>query len=125
MRISDWSSDVCSSDLPIRRISREIRRIKSDQLFIRLAPGTVPVELTELAVSFNDMLDRIEDGFHRLPNFSADIATELRKPINNLKTQPVADISQPRDIDQYREVIYISLDEIDGMSKMDVEMHCF
>src|SRR3546814_9937200 len=94
MRISDWSSDVCSSDLavyqghaPIRRISREIRRIKSDQLFIRLVPSTVPVELTELAVSFNDMLNRIEDGFQRLSNFSADIAHELRTPITNLKTQ--------------------------------------
>src|SRR3546814_4869597 len=33
MRISDWSSDVCSSDLPVRRQSRRARR--SDR---RLAP---------------------------------------------------------------------------------------
>src|SRR3546814_20561640 len=26
MRISDWSSDVCSSDLPLERVNKEIKR---------------------------------------------------------------------------------------------------
>src|SRR5690606_34834482 len=104
------------------RISAEIRRIKSDHLSIRLAPNTVPVELTELAVSFNDMLDRIEEGFSRLSNFSADIAHELRTPITNLKTQTEVALSQPRDIEQYREILYSNLEEYDRMAKMVSDM---
>ncbi|WP_397474980.1 Cu(+)/Ag(+) sensor histidine kinase [Pusillimonas sp.] len=113
---------VYQGHAPIRRISREIRRIKSDQLFIRLDPGTVPVELTELAVSFNEMLDRIEEGFQRLSNFSADIAHEMRTPITNLKTQTEVALSQSRDVDQYREILYSNLEEYERMAKMVADM---
>jgi len=119
--LATWLA-VYQGHAPIRRISREIRRIKSDQLYIRLAPSTVPVELTELAVSFNDMLDRIEDGFQRLSNFSADIAHELRTPITNLKTQTEVALSQARDLEQYREILYSNLEEYERMAKMVGDM---
>ena len=48
----------------------------------------MPVELERLALSFNHMLERIEDALTRQSNFSADIAHEIRTPITNLVTQP-------------------------------------
>ncbi|CAM5565938.1 Cu(+)/Ag(+) sensor histidine kinase [Eoetvoesiella caeni] len=119
--LATWLA-VYRGHAPIRRISREIRRIKSDQLHIRLAPDTVPVELTELAVSFNDMLNRIEGVFRRLSNFSADIAHELRTPITNLKTQTEVALSQARSVDQYREILYSNLEEYERMAKMVGDM---
>src|SRR5699024_6991853 len=108
--LTTWFA-VYQGHAPLRRISAEIRHITSDHLSIRLAPDTVPVELTELAVSFNEMLDRIEEGFQRLSNFSADIAHELRTPITNLRTQTEVALSQSRDLEQYKEVLYSSLEE--------------
>jgi len=119
--LATWLA-VYRGHAPIRRISREIRRIKSNQLHIRLAPDTVPVELTELAVSFNDMLNRIEGVFRRLSNFSADIAHELRTPITNLKTQTEVALSQARSVDQYREILYSNLEEYERMAKMVGDM---
>lgn len=119
--LATWFA-VYQGHAPLRRISAEIRRIKSDHLSIRLAPNTVPVELTELAVSFNDMLDRIEEGFQRLVNFSADIAHELRTPITNLRTQTEVALSQARDLEQYREILYSSLEEYERMAKMVGDM---
>ena len=119
--LATWFA-VYQGHAPLRRISAEIRRIKSDHLSIRLAPNTVPVELTELAVSFNDMLDRIEEGFSRLSNFSADIAHELRTPITNLRTQTEVALSQSRDIEQYREILYSNLEEYERMAKMVGDM---
>lgn len=119
--LATWIA-VYQGHAPLRRISREIRRIKSDQLYIRLDPNSVPVELTELAVSFNDMLKRLEDGFKRLSNFSADIAHELRTPITNLKTQTEVVLSQGRNIDQYREILYSNLEEYESMAKMVGDM---
>ena len=107
---------------PIRRISREIRRIGSDQLHTRLDPHAVPRELAELAGSFNEMLGRLEDVFKRLSAFSGDIAHELRTPITNLKTQTEVALSQARSIDQYREVLYSSLEEYERMGKMVADM---
>ena len=119
--LATWFA-VYQGHAPLRRISAEIRRIKSDHLSIRLAPDTVPVELTELAVSFNDMLDRIEESFARLANFSADIAHELRTPITNLRTQTEVALSQWRDLEQYREVLYSNLEEYERMAKMVGDM---
>ena len=119
--LATWFA-VYQGHAPLRRISAEIRRIKSDHLSIRLAPNTVPVELTELAVSFNDMLDRLEEGFQRLSNFSADIAHELRTPITNLRTQTEVALSQPRDLAQYQEILYSSLEEYERMAKMVGDM---
>lgn len=107
---------------PIRRISREIRNIRSDQLHIRLATDAVPTELVELATSFNQMLDRLEDVFKRLSDFSGDIAHELRTPITNIKTQTEVALSQARGVDQYREILYSNLEEYERMAKMVGDM---
>lgn len=119
--LATWFA-VYQGHAPLRRISAEIRRIKSDHLSIRLAPATVPVELTELAISFNDMLDRIEESFARLSNFCADIAHELRTPITNLRTQTEVALSQARDLEQYQEILYSSLEEYERMAKMVSDM---
>src|SRR5699024_12242761 len=78
---------VYQGHAPIRRISREIRRIGSDQLHTRLDPDAVPRELVELAVAFNEMLGRLEAGFQRLSAFSGESASEIRTAITDLKTQ--------------------------------------
>lgn len=71
-----------------RGISRSMNQppdqnITSRDLDVRLDPQAVPVELERLALSFNHMLERIEDVFTRQSNFSADIAHEIRTPITN------------------------------------------
>ena len=73
-------------------------------------------------MSFNDMLERIGDGFRRLSNFSADIAHELRTPITNLTTQTHVALSQARTTEEYREILYSSQEELDRMSKMVGDM---
>ncbi|MHB1231075.1 MAG: Cu(+)/Ag(+) sensor histidine kinase [Burkholderiales bacterium] len=107
---------------PLRNISSKIRGITSDQLHVRLTPEAVPIELAELAASFNDMLGRIEDGFRRLSNFSADIAHELRTPVTNLTTQTQVALTKARSVEQYREILYSSLEEYERMAKMIGDM---
>lgn len=66
----------------------------------------MPVELERLALSFNHMLERIEDVFTRQSNFSADIAHEIRTPITNLVTQTEIALSQSRSPQELEEVLY-------------------
>ncbi|MHB1198941.1 MAG: Cu(+)/Ag(+) sensor histidine kinase [Polaromonas sp.] len=107
---------------PLRKISAKIRGITSERLHVRLKPEAVPIELAGLVASFNDMLERIEAGFGRLSNFSADIAHELRTPVTNLTTQTQVALSQTRSADEYREVLYSNLEEFERMSKMIGDM---
>lgn len=119
--LATWLA-VHQGHAPIRRISREMRRIRSDQLHVRLEPGAVPTELVELATSFNGMLERLQNVFRRLSDFSGDIAHELRTPITNLKTQTEVALSQARSVEQYREVLYSNLEEYERMAKMLSDM---
>ncbi len=70
----------------------------------------IPLELQQLVLSFNAMLDRLEDAFVRLSNFSADIAHELRTPISNLMTHTEVVLTKKRNIDAYEENLYSNLE---------------
>lgn len=113
---------VYQGHAPLRRVSQEIKGITSENLDVRLQPDQVPIELEQLAVSFNAMLEQIEDVFKRQSNFSADIAHEIRTPITNLVTQTQIALSQKRSTEDYREVMYSNLEEYQRMSKMVSDM---
>lgn len=107
---------------PLRRISARMRELSGEQLHARLDPNRVPIELEELVVAFNAMLDRIEGSFKRLRDVTADMAHELRTPITNLTTQTQVALSQAREADAYREVLYSSLEEYERLSVMIADM---
>lgn len=107
---------------PLRDIARVARGISATRLDQRLAVDAVPTELVDVAASFNGMLDRLEDSFRRLQDFSADIAHELRTPVGNLMMQTQVALSRARSTDEYREVLYSALEEYDRMARMFSDM---
>lgn len=121
MLILVWLA-VYQGHAPLRRITGEIRQITTDQLHVRLAPNSVPAELAPLALSFNTMLERIEDMVHKLSNFSADIAHELRTPVTSLMTQTQVALASNRSVDEYREILYSNLEEYERMAQMIGDM---
>ncbi len=121
MGLMGWIA-VRQGHAPLHDIVARIRRISANQLDTRLSPETVPAELTDLAASFNEMLERMEEAFQRLWNYSADIAHELRTPVTNLMTQTQVALSQARTIDQYREILYSNSEEYERMAQMIGDM---
>ena len=113
---------VRQGHIPLRRIITQIQKISTNQLHIRLSPASVPKELVNLAISFNEMLERMEEAFQRLSNFSADIAHELRTPVTALMTQTQVALSNARSIEQYREILYSNLEEYERMAQMIGDM---
>lgn len=107
---------------PLRNIVEQIRHISANELNTRLTPESVPRELTDLAVSFNDMLERMEDAFLRLSNFSADIAHDLRTPVTTMLTQTQVALSQTRSIEEYQEILYSNIEEYERMAQMINDM---
>jgi len=107
---------------PLRRLSKVIHDVRPDGLHIRLEPATLPAELQQLAASFNAMIERLEDSFSRLADFSADIAHELRTPLTNIITQTQVVLGKSRSQEQYRELHYSNLEELERLAKMVNEM---
>ncbi|WP_455813624.1 Cu(+)/Ag(+) sensor histidine kinase [Pseudomonas graminis] len=107
---------------PLRNVSLKIKNITSDNLDVRLDPKRVPIELEQLVISFNQMIERIEEVFTRQANFSADIAHEIRTPVTNLLTQTEIVLSQRRPVKELEEVLYSNLEEYQRMAKMVSDM---
>jgi two-component system heavy metal sensor histidine kinase CusS len=107
---------------PVREMADVAKGISANHLSDRLSPQTVPPELANLAVAFNEMLTRLEGSFHRLSDFSSDLAHELRTPISNLMTQTQVALSKGRSADEYREVLYSNLEEYERLARMIADM---
>ncbi len=66
---------------PLVEIERTTRRIARGDLSERINPPLTKDEIGQLAVSFNSMVARLEDAFHRQKQFVADASHELRTPL--------------------------------------------
>src|SRR3546814_2868784 len=58
----------------------------------------------------------------RISDWSSDVCSSDLTPITKLKTQTEVALSQSRDIEQYREVLYSCLEEYERMAKMVGDM---
>jgi two-component system heavy metal sensor histidine kinase CusS len=103
---------------PLVEITRAAQRITATQLHERIDPAQWPRELTALATAFDEMLSRLEYSFTQLSQFSADLAHELRTPINNLRGEAEVALSRTRTPDDYRQVLESSLEEYARLSRM-------
>ena len=101
---------------PLKRVSAAIARIRSTTLHEHVDSSRLPLELSSLAVSFNDMLDRLQEAFERLSRFSADIAHELRTPINNVRGEIEVTLQRVRVPEDYQETLGSCLEECDRLS---------
>jgi two-component system heavy metal sensor histidine kinase CusS len=103
---------------PVRAIRDTACRIRSTTLQERIETAGLPAELFELAGTFNEMLGRLEIAFGRLAQFSADIAHELRTPVNNLRGEAEVALGQARSPEEYREVLGSCLEECARLARL-------
>jgi two-component system heavy metal sensor histidine kinase CusS len=64
------------------------------------------------------MLERLEESFERISRFSADIAHDLRTPVNNIRGEAEVALARPRTADEYRDVLESSLEEAVRLSEL-------
>ncbi len=107
---------------PLRQVTDTVAGISAERLADRLPAADLPTELQPLATAFNAMLARLDDSFRRLSEFSSNIAHELRTPISNLMTQTQVALSSARGKDEYKEILYSSLEEYERMAQMVGDM---
>jgi two-component system heavy metal sensor histidine kinase CusS len=103
---------------PVEEMATTARHISSTNLRERILPEGYPSELASLASTFNEMLDRLEESFERISRFSADIAHDLRTPVNNLRGEAEVALARARSAGEYRDVIESFLEEAVRLSDL-------
>jgi len=107
---------------PLRAMRERAAQVTASRLDERLPIDAVPVEFANLAVTLNEMLERLQHAFRRLSAFSSDIAHEFRTPISNLMTQTQVELSQARDSADYRDVLVSNCEEFERLGRMITDM---
>jgi len=103
---------------PVEQIAITAQHISSTNLHERILPEGYPFELASLADTFNKMLDRLEESFARISRFSADIAHDLRTPVNNIRGEAEVALARARTVDEYRDVLGSCLEEAVRLSDL-------
>ncbi|NOX18342.1 MAG: HAMP domain-containing protein [Chlorobi bacterium] len=96
---------------PIDEMSAKARRIGEENLKERLPVKNPDDELGNLALVFNEMLERIQKSFLRLKQFTSDAAHELRTPLTAIRSIGEVGLHGNKDAKQYREIIGSILEE--------------
>lgn len=103
---------------PIESIGRTAARIRATTLHERISTAGLPAELRGLAETFNGMLDRLQQSFRHVSQFSDDVAHELRTPINNLRGEIEVALSKARSEEDYRDILGSCLEECARISRV-------
>ncbi|MGT0251195.1 heavy metal sensor histidine kinase [Burkholderia pyrrocinia] len=103
---------------PLREIVANTGRITVDKLDTRLDASRAPRELTALVDAQNAMLGRLQQAFGHLSQFSADLAHDLRTPLNNMRGATEVALARPRSADEYQALLESNLEEYDRLARM-------
>lgn len=103
---------------PISRLARRVAAIDATSLDQRLVLQDAPTEVRELAESFEIMRTCLQVAFAALSDYSAEMAHELRTPLHVLRQQIEVALGRARSVDEYRDVLSSSLEEIEQLRRM-------
>lgn len=103
---------------PIRRMVYVTRKITSEDLSLRLDSIESHDEIGELAETLNAMIDRLDQSFQQITQFSGDVSHELRTPLAQLKCNADIALRKPRTPEEYRQVLRNIVEDADQLQKI-------
>jgi heavy metal sensor kinase len=103
---------------PVTQVAQTAQRISGSNLSLRIPSRGAGDELDYLIETFNRMIERLESSFNQIRQFSTDVSHELRTPITAIRGQLEVALFTAKDIDQYREAMLNSLQDIERLSQI-------
>lgn len=103
---------------PVAALTDAANEIKATDLSARLPTQFgVRDELTDLAETFNSMIERLEASFNRERRFSANAAHELLTPLTTMRSSVEVVLRKERDAAKYQKTLGTILVDVDEMSE--------
>lgn len=97
---------------PISQIVDEVEQITAKHLHKRVNEGNLRDEIAQLAMTFNQMLFRLEDAFVSQRSFVSHASHELRTPLTNILGTLQTSLSYDKNPADWRESMEVSVEEL-------------
>ena len=102
---------------PVERMTSDAQEIGTDRLHERVAVPATDDEVGRLAVTLNDMLERIERGVLARRRLVADASHELRTPLAVMRAEIDVGLLREELSPGARDVLHSAVDEVDRMTR--------
>lgn len=103
---------------PIHQIISTTNTITATSLHERLPIEGPEDELQNLSKTLNGMIDRLEDSFTQIQQFTSDVSHELRTSLTIMRGELDVALNRNRSEEEYKGVLYAVLEEVIYLSDM-------
>jgi two-component system, OmpR family, sensor histidine kinase ArlS len=103
---------------PISQIIHEVKDISSHNLSHRLQAGGGKDELSQLAETFNNLLNRLQDSFNTQRRFISNASHELSTPLTSISSQLQVTLQKERSQQEYRQVLQSIQEDVQQMGQL-------
>jgi heavy metal sensor kinase len=103
---------------PVLAIARTAQSISGSNLSLRIPIRNAGDELDYLILTFNRMIERLENSFQQIRQFSTDASHEMRTPITAIRGQLEVALFTAQTAEQYRDAILNALQDIERLSHL-------
>lgn len=100
---------------PLRNIIKSVKHMKAENLHMRLDVKKGKDEMTQLAETFNNMLNRLETAFETQNNFISNASHELRTPLTIISGELELAINTKQDAEKQHKALTKIKDEADRL----------
>jgi heavy metal sensor kinase len=103
---------------PVLEVAQAAQRISGSNLSLRIPTRGAGDELDYLIATFNRMIQRLENSFNQMRQFSTDVSHELRTPITAIRGQLEVALFTASNVEQYREAMLNALQDVERLSQI-------
>jgi two-component system sensor histidine kinase ArlS len=103
---------------PIKLMTNNVQKISATHLDLRIDNNQSKDEISELANTFNEMLNRLENSFDAQKHFVSNISHELRTPLSAMITELELSANKTQSIDTYKIVIKNALNDAQKLVRL-------
>lgn len=103
---------------PVAGVIKQANEITHSNLHKRLEEGIEDDELSLMAKTFNQLLERLETAFELQKNFVSNASHELRTPLSSITAQLEVTLMHNRTNEEYKIVMQSVLDDIRDLNQL-------
>lgn len=103
---------------PVKEMTEKAANISATNLDLRLPRNGNKDELSELANTFNEMLNRLENSFDAQKNFVSNISHELRTPLAAIITELELSANKEKNAAEYKTAINNALNDAKKLARL-------
>jgi len=103
---------------PLTQIIREVKETSTYNLSHRIRAGSGQDELSQLANTFNELLERLQEFFSIQRRFISNASHELSTPLTSVSSQLEVTLQKERSIPEYKQVMYSIMEDVQQMRQL-------